>query len=136
MELLPYPAPLILAAGTSDAESVQVLLEHGVDVGARATRTGETALHAAGCALSLDVARLLLAAGASIDARDSSGGTVLHAMLGQDYNGLECAELLVMLRFLIAHGADLSARDNEGLTPRDVALAAALPADVIALLES
>ena len=129
-----HTTPLILAAGTGDAESVQVLLEHGARVEAR-NGQGETALVVAARALSLDVVRLLIATGARVDAHDSAGGTVLHALAGQDYNGLVCPELLEMLRLLIAHGADVAARDDEGRRALDFALAAALPANVIALLE-
>jgi ankyrin repeat protein len=78
--------------------------------------------------------RLLIAAGARVDARDSSGGTVLHALAGEDNNGLEDPKLPEMLRLLIAHGADVAARDDEGHTALDFAVRAALSADVIALL--
>lgn len=129
-----FTAPLILAAHTSDAESVQVLLEHGASVEARTSNLGETALFAGARELSFDVVRLLLAAGARVNARDSSGGTVLHAVAGQDYNGLEDRRVAEMCRFLLDHGADRAARDDEGLTAFDWALRAALPADVLALL--
>ena len=128
-----YPAPLLCAAKAGDVESVKVLLAHGADV-ERTNELGETALGEAVLAMSCDIVRVLLAAGAQLDARDAAGGTVLHALVGQDYDGLEVPELAEMIQLLIENGVDLGARDSAGKTALDVAVGAGLQPDVIELL--
>src|ERR1017187_725486 len=56
-----------------------------------------------------DIADLLLAKGANVDARDKSGATPLHqaALKGN----------LAFATLLLQHGADVNARDRDGATP-------------------
>jgi ankyrin repeat protein len=60
-----------------------------------------------------DVAEVLIAHGADVNARNKYGWTPLHSAWNKDV-----AELL------IAHGADVNARDKDGLTPLHRALSA------------
>ena len=99
------------------AETVAACLEAGADPnainyggwwpGAR----GNTPLHfAASHPWGRAAIRVLLAAGADVDARNGSGATPLHVAAGVSRNGAVIAEL-------VEAGADLNARDREGNTP-------------------
>jgi len=74
---------------------------------------GETALHWAAISNSLEVAQLILGAGASVDAKDNDGYTALHRAASN--NSLEVAELLVGAE------ASVDAKTNFGKTPLQIA---------------
>lgn len=57
--------------------------------------------------------RLLLDAGANINAKDNTGRTALHGATQRGW-----AE---MIRFLVENGADVNAADNNGMTAHDIA---------------
>lgn len=124
--------PLHMSTVCSDAEAVELLLQHGLDVNARnaagrtplfasydgsATsvllqhhadlhardRLGYTALMR--CDIGTDTMEVLLGAGLDIDARDNNGETALMHM-HYDFQ----------LEFLLDHGADVNATDNKGWT--------------------
>lgn len=67
---------LNLAALSNQAAVVELLLDRGVDPGARGTQ-GFTAAHWAAFHGHMDVLRLLLSRNAPLEARNSYGGTVL-----------------------------------------------------------
>jgi len=114
--------PLHWAAYKGRAKTVKILLEKGASVNSRTGRKkvffappgiffeepGQTPLHLA--ATKADVAKLLLAAGAQINARDAWGWTPLHKATSVSV-GAEA------MKFLLARGADVNARDNTGRTP-------------------
>ena len=81
---------LIAAAGPAAAEIGALLIESAIK--------GQT-----------DIADLLIAKGANVDARDKSGATPLHqaALKGN----------LAFATLLLQHGADVNARDGDGATP-------------------
>jgi cytohesin len=81
---------LIVAAGPAAAEISALLTESAIK--------GQT-----------DIADLLIAKGANVDARDKSGATPLHqaALKGN----------LAFATLLLQHGADVNARDGDGATP-------------------
>jgi ankyrin repeat protein len=106
--------PLMSAASHGNAAMTLHLLAVGADT--RVTgRYGWSAMHwAAAETDSVDVARLLLAAGAEADGRDRlSSRTPL--MLAADRNHPR------MLQLLLAHGADLNMPDKYGKTAQYLA---------------
>jgi uncharacterized protein len=124
--------PLLRAAKAFDAAAIKLLLAHGADVGIPNNR-GVTPVMAAAGMLAVDAdtrgiyttedtqqrsiesLKLLLAAGADINGRESGRGlTALHEAARWGWNDV--------IQFLVAHGADLTVKDNRGMTPVDSAL--------------
>jgi ankyrin repeat protein len=95
--------PLALAALRKFAAGVELLLERGADPN-RVDMTGRTAIFRAA---TPRIAKLLIAAGASLDVRDRKGGTPLH---------LAAINHSPMVPFLLAQGLDPDVRDDEGKT--------------------
>ena len=124
--------PLLRAAKALDAPAIRILLEHGANLSLANTR-GVTPVMAAAGLVSVDAdtrgfyltedvqqrsiesLRLLLAAGADINAKDGQRGlTPLHEAARWGWNDV--------VRFLVEHGANLDAKDNRGMTPVDSAM--------------
>jgi hemoglobin len=112
--------PLYYAANHVDlsrpAEGIAVadtLIRHGADVKIHSGPIRGTPLHTAARRDNVVVARVLLSAGADIEARDIKGETPLRRALNCRQPG--------MIGLLIAHGANPDAADKCGLTPRQVA---------------
>lgn len=106
---------LHLAAFFGKAEAARVLLEGGASVSAYgANDFANQPLHAAAAGRHIEVCRLLLAAGADVNAAQHAGYTPLHEAAGS--GDVELAEL-----FLSA-GADPRAVTTDGRTPADVAV--------------
>jgi hypothetical protein len=110
-----------LAARQRAPERVSTLLRSGADPDGR-NRTepngdgGNTPLwFAAQGALGggVPVAEVLIAAGATVDAKCEYGTTALHMAASWGH--------LDMAKCLIEHGADPAVQDGEGLTPREMA---------------
>jgi len=101
---------LLLAAGLEvndvSAEAVLFLLEHGADP--NFTSTGETALFAAVAKDSLECVRLLLDAGAQVNAQDVDGWTCLFHLRSE-----------AVARCLLESGANPGLRDQMGGVPED-----------------
>jgi ankyrin repeat protein len=120
--------PLLRAAKTGDAKVVALLLEHGADPRATAGRGVTAILLAANVGTSesdrtgrrkteagaIETIRLLMKAGAPIDAADSQGRTAAH--------GAALWGLTEVIRFVHANGVDLNRKDSRGLTPLQTAL--------------
>lgn len=101
--------PLHLAAHHGHRRLVQLLLEHGAPLEARALNSiGNTALGAAVWGDHLEIVRLLVVAGADIDAVNHFGQSPLHRAVRR--GALEIAALLRR------SGADASLCDADGLT--------------------
>ena len=79
----------------------------------------ETPLQLAAEIPDLQMSRLLLAHGAAINARDSSGWTALHHAVSAGSAETD-EQRLIVVRFFLAHGADVNAKNSEGQTPLDV----------------
>ena len=107
---------LYLAAEGASAAVVAALVKAGADVSARTTRSGETALHAA----TTDTAtlRVLLDAGAAVNARRADGRTPLHVAAV-----LKESEAVIAL---LDAGARATERDEDGKTPWDYAVEGAV----------
>lgn len=102
-----------LHAAISSIESTKLLLDRGVNVNF-ADGDGYTALHYAAMRGYHEIAQLLLANGAAIDALSHKLRTPLHLATGSGY----ATEHLVSL--LLDHGADVNARDLYNLSPLDM----------------
>jgi ankyrin repeat protein len=102
--------PLGLAAFFGRREAVELLLARGGEVNTHARHPFHVAaLHAALAGPLPNIARLLVDAGADVNARQQAGITPLHETA---QNGdLELTQLL------LDHGADPSALDDQGKTP-------------------
>jgi ankyrin repeat protein len=64
---------------------------------------------------SLDVVKTFLEGGATLDARDKAGDTLLHLAAARGYD--------TVIQFLADRGMDLNARNARGLTPLGVSMA-------------
>jgi ankyrin repeat protein len=120
--------PLLRAAKTGDAKVVKLLLEHGANPLAAAGRGTTAILLAANVGTSesdrtgrrkteagaIETIRLLMKAGANINATDSQGRTAAH--------GAALWGLTEVIRFLHENGVDLTRKDSRGLTPLQTAL--------------
>jgi len=124
--------PLLRAAKALDAPAIKTLLEKGANLSLPNTRGITPVMAAAGLGStdadtrgfyttedvqqrSIESLKLLLAAGADINAKDGTRGlTPLHEAARWGWNDV--------VRFLVEHGADLQAKDNRGMTPIDSAM--------------
>jgi ankyrin repeat protein len=128
-------------------EKIEVMIKSGLaDVGAKSDSWGFTPLHYASAYNHIETAKLLLYAGADVEAKDKWGRTPLH--VASAYNSIEEAKLLIeagadmnakdnsrntslhwatrdnriaIAKLLIERGADLEAKDEWGQTPLDKA---------------
>ena len=99
--------PLGLAAFFGHLETVRALLARGADVAQVARNPMRVqALHSAVAARSLDIVRLLVEAGAPVNAAQQEGWTPLHGAV--HHGDLE------MTRYLVAHGADPRQQNEQG----------------------
>jgi ankyrin repeat protein len=120
--------PLLRAAKTGDAKVVKLLLEHGANPLAAAGRGTTAILLAANVGTSesdrtgrrkteagaIETIRLLMKAGADLNAADSQGRTAAH--------GAALWGLTEVIRFLHENKVDLTRKDSRGLTPLQTAL--------------
>jgi ankyrin repeat protein len=97
------------AAGAGDLAKVQALLKDHPTLVSGKDYNGETPLHYAARNGRKDVAQLLLASKADLNARDNSARTPLHyaASLGQKD----------VVKLLLTSQAEVNAKDNQGDTP-------------------
>ena len=103
-------SPLHLAAHYGHADLVALLLHNNAEVDLRSTNAmANTALHAAMAARQTRVAKILLDAGAQVNAKQHGGWTALHAAAA---NGDGAA-----VELLLAHGATANSANDAGVTP-------------------
>jgi len=102
------------AAEKGDLEKVKALLKDNPDFGFSKDTNNWTALHYAAMKGHKDVAELLLANKADVNATDKHGFTPLH---GAAFSGQKD-----MVELLLANKAEVNAKDNKGETPLRLAL--------------
>jgi ankyrin repeat protein len=104
---------LQFAALGGNPEMVRLLLDHHCDPNALTPRCHETPLMAAAKFGQDDAARVLIAAGARVNARSEVGSTALMCAASGGYDDT--------VRLLLDAGADRAARDRNGETAADYA---------------
>jgi len=97
------------AAGNGDLETTRLLLKHNPNLVFAKNREGFTALHYAARHGYVEIARLLLAERADVNAKASKGDTPLHYAVW--YGHEETVQLL------LSNKADVDVRDGIGRTP-------------------
>ena len=101
--------PLHLAAHYGHADIVSIMLHNNAPVDIRSTNTmANTPLHAALAGRRSDVSKMLIEAGADVNARQHGGWVPLHAAAA---NGDR-----EMVELLIARGADRAAINDAGVS--------------------
>jgi len=119
--------PLGLAAFFGAAQAVDCLLHHKADTGTPSKNPMQVMpLHSAAAGQHVQIARMLLEAGAPVNAAQQDGFTPLHAAA---QNGQ-----VDMVRLLLEHGADVNVVTRKHETPADLAKAGGF-SDILALLE-
>ena len=104
-----------VAVKSGNIEAVKQHLAAGTDVNAKSKGNGWTPLfYATSGGGQKEIAELLIAEGANVNAKDKLGDTSLQVAAYQGHK--EIAELL------IAKGADVNAKDGDGVTPLDLAI--------------
>ncbi|MGB8701934.1 MAG: ankyrin repeat domain-containing protein, partial [Thermosynechococcaceae cyanobacterium] len=103
----------IMGENSQNTEVAKILIEAGTDLSLTdhpksSNYTGWTALMTAACHGRAAIAKMLIAAGSDINARDKTGMTPL--MIAADFGAVSVAELLIQA------GAFLDIKDDRGLT--------------------
>ncbi len=106
---------------------VQLLLDHGADVNARASNSGQTPLHLAAQRGFQVVIQTLLDHKADVNARDERGRTPLHQAAA--------AGATAAIELLLTAAADINAQDQLGATPLASAIIGKHEAIVASLLK-
>jgi hemoglobin len=102
----------------------EILIRRGAGVNTPAGVGDQTPLHMAARRGNIAIARVLIAAGAALEAGDTKGETPLRRAVNCGHPEFVC--------LLLSHGADVNTRDKNGRTP----LQAARRADMAALLRA
>jgi ankyrin repeat protein len=117
--------PFLMAARAGDAPLMRLLLEHGAQADATATRGTTALMFAAGVGgqdpgiswvsegEALQAVQLALELGGDVNAVDSGGETALH---GAAYRGANS-----IVQFLVDKGARLNVKNSRGWTPLTIA---------------
>jgi ankyrin repeat protein len=122
---------IISAARYGSIQGVQEFLANGADVNVYQNDYGGTPLHMAVIFCHKEIVKLLLVAGADVNAKDKDGWTPLHIAVGRPRSELQ--ELLLphelhrldfrgIAKMLIVNGADVNAKNVDEETPLDLAI--------------
>ena len=127
---------LYLAIRNDDSDIMNILIANDADVDIKHTRRGmeETALHYAAITGKTEAVKLLLEAGANINAKNDRGQTALHVALDiRDYGYRKYGLSKDTIELLLARGTDVNLKDKAGRTPLHLAVESA-GADIVKLL--
>jgi len=116
-----------------DLDIMNILIANGAEVDIKHPG-GETVLMSAAKAGRTEAVKLLLEAGANVNAKNDRGQTALHRMLdtrNSDYNN--SLQLKDTVELLLAKGADVNLKDKDGRTPWHLAAESA-DGDIVKLL--
>ncbi|MGA9669286.1 MAG: ankyrin repeat domain-containing protein [Terracidiphilus sp.] len=107
---LGFCGPIHAAARDGDLKTVESLLkEHPDLVSSKDEKYGQTPLHIAAFSDHADVAKLLIADKADVNAKANNGSTPLHLAAAKGNKD--------MVELLLASGADVNAVDHDGWSP-------------------
>jgi ankyrin repeat protein len=110
--------PLFWAIGNGEVKAAEFLIKNGAEVNATNHFGGTPLLTSGRETDSPELMKLLIRAGANVNARDSQGENVLHklAWFGYPEKNVQTA------RLLLEAGADIRAKNHDGKTPLDILL--------------
>jgi ankyrin repeat protein len=110
--------PLFWAVANGKVKAAELLLKNGAEVNARNAFGGTPLLTAARNTDLPELMKLLIEAGANVNAMDSQGENALHklAWFGYPQNNVQTA------RILLDAGADITVKNKQGKTPLDILL--------------
>jgi ankyrin repeat protein len=120
----PRVATLVAAVRTESADAVAALIAKDADGVKARDAAGSTPLHHAAAFGSLDTMKLLLDAGADVNAANRRRSMPLHWSLHDE----------AKVRLLLSHGAAVNARQVEGRTPLYIAASMGRGASLVKLL--
>jgi ankyrin repeat protein len=112
--------PLLLAIENQKEEMVRLLLSSGANVNGPGLISGLGALHmAAYDPGNIEIIKILLTAGAKVNAKDEDGNSPLHIVIrsGQNYKPPSVNQQLEAITLLLKAGADVNAKNVNGHTP-------------------
>ena len=106
---------LVDSAEKGDLAKIKQLVEQqGVDVNAKDSSTGGTALMYASYSGHLEIVKYLISKGADVNAKSDNGSTALIVASGEKGH-------LEVVKYLVSKGADINAKSDSGMTALNVA---------------
>lgn len=105
--------PLHIATEICDIGIVAKLVEHGADFNSKCKKFGLTPLFHSFSNGRMDIFKLILKKGGSLDKKTNNGSTLLYYVIIRRLKAEPC-------KFLLESGVDLNAKDNKGVLPFEI----------------